>query len=113
MTIKLKRVYEKPNKSDGFRILVDRLWPRGISKEEAKVDLWLKDIAPSDKLRKWFGHKPERWKEFKKKYLNELRDKETAIKQIKSKKNVTLVYAAKEKDFNNAIALRDYLGDKK
>jgi uncharacterized protein YeaO (DUF488 family) len=82
--IKIKRAYQIPEEDDGFRILVDRLWPRGISKEKAKLDLWLKDIAPSNELRKWFGHDPYRWNEFKKKYREELRSKKVLIKKIKS-----------------------------
>jgi len=82
--IGIKRIYDNPEKKDGFRILVDRLWPRGLSKEKAKVDLWLKEIAPSDKLRKWFSHDPKKWDDFKKKYKLELRDKPEIekIKQI-------------------------------
>ena len=76
MNIRIKRVYEKPEKSDGFRVLVDRLWPRGLTKEKADADLWLKDIAPSTELRKWFGHVPEKWPEFRKKYLLELEENE-------------------------------------
>ena len=72
MAITIKRIYEAPDASDGFRILVDRLWPRGLSKDKAKIDLWLKDVAPSDDLRKWFGHNPERWGEFKERYFQEL-----------------------------------------
>ena len=74
MAIQLKRAYEKPAKNDGFRVLVDRLWPRGLKKDQAKIDLWLKEIAPSSELRNWFGHDPERWKEFKKRYNHELAD---------------------------------------
>jgi len=111
--IKLKRIYEKVEKDDRFRILVDRLWPRGISKGKAKIDLWLKEIAPSDKLRKWFGHKPERWEEFKKKYQEELKAKKDLLKQIKEleKKNkiITLVYSAKDEKRNNAVVLFEVL----
>jgi len=89
--IKLKRVYEKAEKSDGFRILVDRLWPRGISKENAKIDLWLKDIAPSDELRKWFGHNPSKWNEFQRLYKEELTvniETVDALKKIIKKKKL-------------------------
>ncbi|MDD5655549.1 MAG: DUF488 domain-containing protein [Candidatus Omnitrophica bacterium] len=110
--IKIKRIYESPSKDDGFRVLIDRLWPRGVSKEKAKIDLWLKDIAPSDALRKWFGHREERWREFKKKYLKELEDKEQIIKQlrtIKKKGAITLLFAAKDTERNNAVVLKDML----
>ncbi|MFA5306476.1 MAG: DUF488 domain-containing protein [Candidatus Babeliales bacterium] len=113
--LRAKRVYEGFSKSDGVRILVDRLWPRGLSKEKARLDFWLKDIAPSDELRKWFGHKPERWLEFKKKYLKELKNKkemlEKIIKQAK-KHNITLLYAAKDQLHNNALVLSKYLQKK-
>ncbi len=111
--IKLKRVYETPGKEDGFRILVDRLWPRGISKEKAKVDLWPKEIAPSNELRKWYHADYEKWDEFKKKYKKELENNEEAFNELKSvvKKNktVTFVYSSKEEKFNNAFALREFL----
>lgn len=113
MKIQIKRVYENPEKIDGFRILVDRLWPRGLSKVKAKVDLWLKDIAPSTVLRKWFGHDPKKWKDFQKKYRNELKDHKDTIlllkHLIKEKKNVTLLYAAHDEDYNNAVALKKIL----
>lgn len=110
--IRLKRVYENPEKSDGFRILVDRLWPRGLSKEKAKVNLWLKDIAPGDTLRKWFGHEPAKCGEFRKRYFRELDGKEALILQLAgySKKQViTLLYAAKNEKCNNAETLKAYL----
>jgi uncharacterized protein YeaO (DUF488 family) len=111
--IKLKRIYEKVERDNGFRVLVDRLWPRGLNKEKAKIDLWLKDIAPSDKLRKWFGHKPERWEEFKKKYQEELKTKKDLLKQIKDlekkHKIITLVYSAKDETKNNAVVLAERL----
>jgi len=109
--IKIKRIYESPMKADGFRILVDRLWPRGISKEKAKIDLWFKDIAPSDHLRKWFAHDPAKWKEFKRRYFNELDKKKDVIAKIpkKSESNITLLYAAKDDKHNNAQALKEYL----
>jgi uncharacterized protein YeaO (DUF488 family) len=110
--IKLKRVYEKPDRGDGVRILVDRLWPRGISKEKGKIDLWLKKIAPSDGLRKWFQHKEERSAEFKKRYYEELRSKKELTDKIAAlsrKGTVTLVYAAKDDTINNATALREFM----
>ena len=112
MNINIKRVYESPDKKDGTRILVDRLWPRGLTKEKAKVDLWLKDIAPSAKLRKWFGHDPEKRKEFKKRYRAELNENAASVSQLKEqikKGTVTLVYGAKDEEHNDAFFLKDYL----
>ena len=110
--ITIKRVYDKIDRGDGVRILVDRLWPRGLSKEKAKIDVWLKDIAPSDQLRRWFSHKPEKWIEFKKRYFLELNAHGDSLKQIitqAKKVRVTLLYGAKEERFNNAAALKEYL----
>jgi len=110
--IKTKRVYDLPDENDGFRILVDRLWSRGLSKEKALVDLWLKNIAPSDELRRWYGHDPEKWKEFKRRYFEELKQKRELVDQIveKAKKDVvTLLYSTKETKFNNATALKEYI----
>ena len=108
--IKTKRIYESPAKEDGFRILVDRLWPRGVQKEKAKIDLWLKEIAPSDDLRKWFAHDPQKWEEFKKKYAKELATKEGLLNEIrqteKEKGTVTLLYSARDTERNNAVALK-------
>jgi uncharacterized protein YeaO (DUF488 family) len=106
--IKIKRIYETPEKEDGFRILVDRLWPRGFTKERAAVDLWLKEIAPSTALRKWFNHIPEKWEEFKKRYRSEIRENKEALSLLKEqikKGNVTLLYAAKDEEHNDAIIL--------
>lgn len=110
MKIRIKRVYEPPCKDDGRRILVDRLWPRGLSKEKASVDLWLKDIAPSTELRKWFGHDPGRWDEFQKRYLAELKDNSEPIQLLKQELDkgiVTLVYSAKDEEHNQAVVLKD------
>jgi uncharacterized protein YeaO (DUF488 family) len=110
--IKTKRIYEAPVKTDGFRILVDRLWPRGLSKDRAKMDLWLKEAAPSDALRTWFGHDRARWAEFKRRYFKELTDKKEAIEPIvtrASQGTVTLLYGAKDEDCNNAVALREFI----
>jgi uncharacterized protein YeaO (DUF488 family) len=111
--IKIKRVYESFSSQDGFRILVDRLWPRGLSKESAKIDLWSKEVAPSDTLRKWFSHDPKRWQEFKRRYQEELVEKKGPISEIKSmekeKKKVTLLYAAKDTEHNNAVVLQEYM----
>ena len=110
--IRTKRVYDIPEESDGFRILVDRLWPRGLTKERAKVDLWLKEIAPSDALRKGFCHDVQKWPEFKKQYFEELENRQQLVNLIADKARngtVTLVYGAKEERFNNAVALKEYL----
>ena len=111
--IRIKRVYDLPTEEDGFRILVDRLWPRGISKEKAKLDLWMKDIAPSELLRTWFNHEPSKWGEFQKKYKTELSVKKASINQIeqleKEKGAITLVYSARDTEHNNAVALKSVL----
>lgn len=112
MEVKLKRVYEKSTKEDGARILVDRLWPRGLSKQKASVDIWLKEIAPSSELRKWFHHDPVKWKEFKKRYLLELKNKREPIDLLKEqmkKGTVTLLYGAKDEKHNEAIVLKELL----
>ena len=108
MDIKIKRVYEKPDQEDGRRILVDRLWPRGLTKEKASVDLWLKDIAPSTELRKWFGHDPSKWEEFKRRYLHELKENSELIRTLRQElKNgkVTLLYGAKDENHNEALVI--------
>ena len=110
--IKLKRAYEKPSSNDGLRILVERLWPRGLTKERAAVDLWLKDVAPSAELRKWFGHDPARWEQFQKRYWKELEEKGEAVQSLKQKTKqdtVTLVYAARDEEHNGALALKRFL----
>jgi uncharacterized protein YeaO (DUF488 family) len=113
MEIKIKRIYEKFSEDDGFRILVDRLWPRGIKKEEAKIDLWFKEIAPSEKLRKWFKHDVSKWEEFKKKYEEEIYRNEENLRKlmeiIKNKKVITLVFSARDKEHNNAVVLKEIL----
>ncbi len=112
MTIKLKRVYEAPDTADGQRILVERLWPRGLTKEKAQVDLWMKDIAPSTELRKWFDHDPDKWTEFKKRYRAELKHNEkqvTELDKVIGKKKTTLVYGAKDEEHNAALVLLEYL----
>ena len=113
--IKIKRIYDLPSAEDGVRILIDRLWPRGLSKNGAKVDLWLKEIAPSDKLRKWFAHDPKKWIEFKQKYFKELNPNQERVDLIIKKAkggNVTLLFGAKEERFNNAVALKEYIETK-
>ena len=111
-TIALKRIYEEASESDGYRILVDRIWPRGVSKEEAKLDEWEKEIAPSTELRKWFDHIPERYEDFKKKYFKELESKKEEVNKLKAiikAKKVTLLYGAKNEEMNQAVVLRDFL----
>ena len=110
--ITTRRVYEPPGSKDGFRILVDRLWPRGISKEKACIDEWRKDLAPSDRLRKWFNHEAEKWDEFRRRYHRELAAKLTAVKEFvrqRQPKNITLVYGARDEQHNNAVALKEFL----
>ncbi|MEP6947329.1 MAG: DUF488 domain-containing protein [Acidobacteriota bacterium] len=112
MNIKIKRVYEKPAKDDGSRILVDRLWPRGLTKEKASVDLWLKDVAPTTELRKWFGHDPEKWDRFRGRYETEIRHNDDLIEILKGKANqgtITLIYAARDEKHNEALVLKRYL----
>tara|TARA_R110001599_G_scaffold70640_2_gene197848 strand:+ start:89 stop:436 length:348 start_codon:yes stop_codon:yes gene_type:complete len=110
--IKIKRIYDLPSKDDGYRILIDRIWPRGVSQEEAMLDDWNKDITPSDELRKWFGHDPDRFNEFSKKYRKELDDKKedlTAIRKKAVEQDVTLLYAAKDTEHNHAVVLQNVL----
>ena len=114
MSVTLKRVYEKSRTSDGLRVLVDRLWPRGISKAEAAIDLWMRELAPSDELRKWFGHRPDRWLEFKKRYRTELKsaDRREMLKHLTTmarRKKVVLVFAARDVEHCNARVLADLL----
>lgn len=107
-----KRVYEPPARSDGFRVLVDRLWPRGLSKDDAQIDLWLRDVGPSTTLRKWFNHDPARWVEFQHRYHAELKEKTALIATIKKQAKtgpVTLLYSAKDEQHNQAVALRSFL----
>jgi len=112
MNIKIKRVYEQPNKKDGERILVDRLWPRGLTKEKAHADLRLKEIAPSTELRKWFGHDPNKWRSFRRRYETEIRHNDVLIKLLKQKARegtVTLVYGAHDEKHNEALVLKQFL----
>jgi len=110
---KVKRVYDAAKPDDGYRVLVDRIWPRGMSKEKARVDLWMKEIGPSDRLRKWFGHDPKRWAEFQKRYRVELKEKSELAGELREfeKKHgtVTLVYSAHDEQHNQAVALREFL----
>lgn len=112
MKINIKRVYEKSSKADGKRILVDRLWPRGLTKEKADIDLWLKDIAPTTALRKWFGHDPDKWKEFQKRYHLELKKNKEQVSLLNEeikKGEVTLVYGARDEEHNEARVLKEWL----
>ncbi len=119
--IRVERIYDNPKGSnnDGFRILVDRLWPRGLSKDKVRIDLWQKDIAPSNSLRKWFGHDEKKWNEFKRRYFKELDGKKELVNVILSKvkeesisSTITLLYGTKEARFNNAVALKEYVEDR-
>ena len=110
--LKLKRVYDEPSATDGLRILVERLWPRGLTKEKAKVDLWLKDVSPSPELRTWYGHEPERWSEFRKRYEAELKnlgDLLVLLKWIAGARDVSFVYAASDEERNSATVLKEFL----
>jgi uncharacterized protein YeaO (DUF488 family) len=115
MIIKIERIYDNPNRDSSFRILVDRMWPRGLSKEKVKIDLWHKDIAPSNTLRKWFGHDGKKWEGFKHKYFKELDEKSNSdtvdkiVKMARAHSSITLLYGTKEQRFNNAVALKEYL----
>lgn len=113
MKMMIKRIYEPAAKSDGFRVLVDRLWPRGISKANAKLDVWLRDIGPSTALRKWFNHDPTRWLGFQRRYFAELKGKRALLAILKEQatisRSVTLLYSAKDEQHNQAVALRDFL----
>ena len=110
--IRLKREYEKPSRDDGFRVLVDRLWPRGLTRERAALSLWLKDVAPSAELRKWFGHDPARWKGFQARYRKELAGRKEGLKLLRQKareRTVTLLYGARDEEHNEARVLKKVL----
>lgn len=110
--LRVKRVYDAPAGDDGRRVLVDRVWPRGLSKDKAQLDEWLKDIAPSSSLRKWFGHDPEKWEAFRARYAEELAEKGELVNRLRDmarEGRVTLLFAAKDTEHNNAVALRDHL----
>jgi uncharacterized protein YeaO (DUF488 family) len=115
--IRVKRIYDPAEKEDGFRILVDRLWPRGLSEDKRKIDLWLKEIAPSNELRKWFAHDPAKWDEFQRKYEEELQTKRELLHELeqleREKKIVTLLYSAKDEMHNQAVALNKVLQESK
>jgi uncharacterized protein YeaO (DUF488 family) len=108
----LKRAYDAPAEADGIRFLVDRLWPRGIKKQDLRIEAWLRDVAPSNDLRRWFGHDPDRWQAFKQRYFVELGEKAEALAPLRDaarEGDVTLIYSAKDTEHNNAVALREYL----
>lgn len=110
--VRTKRIYEDPDPADGYRVLVDRLWPRGVSKEEAELDEWCKEVAPSDELRKWFDHDPDRWEEFRERYRNELNERRSECRQLIDRcdgNRLSLLYAAKDTEHNHARVLRDEL----
>jgi uncharacterized protein YeaO (DUF488 family) len=114
MPIAIKRAYDAPGAKDGHRILVDRVWPRGLTKEELHLDGWYRELAPSTQLRKWFGHDPERWTEFQKRYAGELRRADVReqldeLAKLSKRGKVTLVYGARDEEHNQAVVLRDYL----
>lgn len=112
MGIAIKRIYEKVGEGDGFRILIDRLWPRGISKHDAHIDEWMKEIAPSTRLRKWFDHRPERFEEFKKQYRKELEENPDLFNELREKaevKGITLLFASRNEEYNHAAALKEFL----
>lgn len=112
--LSIKRIYENPADADGFRILVDRIWPRGVSKERAAIDLWLKEVAPSPALRTWFAHDPDRWMEFRARYAREL-DGNEAVERIRKRLAegpVTLLYSARDREHNQAVALAAYLAER-
>jgi uncharacterized protein YeaO (DUF488 family) len=112
LNVKLKRAYDTPSRSDGDRVLVERLWPRGVSKQKLQLAAWLQDVAPSTELRKWFGHDPAKWHEFRKRYFQELDEHSVSVQDLLARirdGTVTLVFAAKDMRHNNAVALKEYL----
>ena len=112
MDIQIRRAYDPPGRSDGYRVLVDRVWPRGVSKHDLDLDEWRKEIAPSTRLRQWFGHVPERWDGFQERYFAELDEKRDAVRDLVKRARrgrITLVYGARDPDHNQAVALRTYL----
>lgn len=114
MAIRTKRVYEPASVDDGYRVLIDRLWPRGVSKEDAALDEWARELAPSTELRKWFGHKPERFEEFRRRYRDELKAREDEIEALRTrgrKETVTLLFSARDTEHNDAVVLAEVVGD--
>ena len=114
-SINIKRIYDDKSEDDGYRVFIDRLWPRGVKKEDADFDEWLKDLSPSTDLRKWFDHDPDRFDEFRKRYKKELQDHKDELDKLRNKaktKKITLLYAAKDEEMNNAVVVRDVLMNK-
>lgn len=112
MSVRLKRVYESAASADGYRVLVDRLWPRGITKDAARLNAWRKELAPSSQLRKWFHHDLTKWEDFKERYFQELDDHREEVEELAKlakERRVTLLFGAKDEQYNNAVALREYL----
>lgn len=112
--VRLKRIYDEPEPEDGLRVLVDRLWPRGLSREQAQLDRWEKELAPSDELRRWFAHDPEKWPEFRRRFRQELQDQRPLLLKLAQEAasgKLTLLYAAKDEQHNNAVALKEMLED--
>lgn len=112
MSVRIKRIYDAPSTDDGYRVLVDRVWPRGLSKKEARLDRWLKEIAPSTELRRWFAHDPSRWSEFRRRYRGELEKSPALIQEIAEKAQsgpVTLLFSARDQQHNQAVVLREWL----
>ncbi len=110
----IRRVYEPPSRNDGYRVLVDRLWPRGVSKADARLDDWVREVAPSDELRRWFGHDPRRWEEFRRRYRDELAghpDEVSRLVDLARRRRLTLVFGARDAAHNNAVALREVIED--
>jgi uncharacterized protein YeaO (DUF488 family) len=109
VAVAIKRAYEPASASDGYRVLVDRVWPRGVSKAEARIDEWAKELAPTAELRKWFGHDPERFDEFRTRYLRELEGQRQRVEELRRRRKVTLVYGARDTEHNNAVVLAELL----
>ena len=112
VSIRIKRAYDKPEENDGYRVLVDRMWPRGVKKEDLKLDRWLKEIAPSNGLRQWFGHESDKWHEFRERYFKELSEKDESVRELIERARrgrIMLVFGAKNREKNNAVALKEYL----
>lgn len=116
MAVRLKRAYERAARQDGYRVLVDRLWPRGVTKKALALDEWLRDLGPSNALRKWFGHDPARWRQFERRYRTELKEQKEALHRLRQKSRrhtVTLVYAARDEEHNEAVVLKAVLENRK
>ncbi|HET8701726.1 MAG TPA: DUF488 domain-containing protein [Nitrococcus sp.] len=115
MTVQIKRIYDVPAAEDGYRVLVDRMWPRGLAKGEARIDRWLKEVAPSTELRRWFGHEPGRWDEFRKRYRDELKGSDALVHELVEKARdtpVTLLFSARDQQHNQAVVLREWLEER-